>query len=97
LFPQGPHRWFCPLCGYPTGDWVPMMPYLQGFVMGEFFRQGVTGPPEKRTGVQLSLFLFSLVEYGIFAPFYWYWMARRSVGKPIRDEPRIEIDLSDLP
>jgi hypothetical protein len=83
LFPQGPDGWFCPHCGYPTGDYVAMMPYLQIFVVGELFRQGVMGPPVRHGGVQLFLVVFSLSQYGFFAPIYWYWMVRRAGGKPI--------------
>jgi hypothetical protein len=83
LFPQEAHRWFCPHCGFPTGDYVAVMPYLQVFVVGEVLRKGVMGPPERRIGVQLFLVLYSLAEYTFFAPIYWFWMLRRALGKPI--------------
>lgn len=84
LYPQEHHRWFCPHCAFPTGDYVPLMPYLQIFVVGEVLRQGVSGPPERRPGVQAFLVLYSLTEYAFFAPLYWFWMLRRAQGKPLR-------------
>lgn len=95
LFPQGPHAWFCPCCGYPTGDYVVLMPYLQNFVVGEFFRRGVMGPPERRRGVQLFLAIYSTCQYGFFAPVYWYWMVCRALGKPIAIGHRPELVLEE--
>jgi hypothetical protein len=91
LFPQAPHQWFCAHCHYPTGDYVPMMPYLQIFPMAEVLRRGVIGPPERRTGVQVFLIVFSLTQYAVFAPLYWFWMARRACGRPICYEQRTDI------
>jgi hypothetical protein len=92
LFPQGPHVWFCPHCGFPSGDYVVIMPYLDNFVVGELFRRCVIGPPERRRGVQLFLFLYSLAAYSVFAPVYWYWMVRRALGRPIGVEKRPELE-----
>lgn len=88
LLPQAPHRWFCPQCGFPTGDYVPLMPYLQVFMVGEVLRRGVSGPPERRVGVQVFLMVYSVTEYAVFAPIYWFWMLRRAEGKPICTERR---------
>lgn len=95
LFPQGPHAWFCPACGFPTGDYVVLMPYLQNFVVGEVLRRGVMGPPERRPGVKWFLVIYSIFQYAIFAPAYWYWMRRRASGKPIGTERRPELVLDD--
>lgn len=94
-FPQGPHSWFCPNCGFPTGDYVVLMPYLQNFVIGEVLRRGVSGAPERRRGVQWFLAIYATVQYTIFAPVYWYWMARRAAGRPICPDPKIEIQVDD--
>lgn len=101
LHPQEGHRWLCSHCGFPCGEYVVLMPYLSNFVIGEVLRQGVMGSPERRPGVQLFLVLFSLLQYTIFAPFYWFWMVRRALGKPICVErrepyPEPEHDASDL-
>jgi hypothetical protein len=91
LYPQEAHRWFCPHCGKPTGDQVALMPYLQVFVMGQIFRNGVMGPPDRRRGVQIFLFFYSAAEYGLFAPLYWFWMLRKAQGTPICHELRKDI------
>ena len=83
LFPQEGHRWFCPHCGYPAGEYVTTMPYLQIFAVGEVFRRGVLGPPEKGFARKAFLVIYSVCEYAIFAPVYWFWMVRKSRGKPI--------------
>ncbi len=95
LFPQGPHAWFCLNCGFPTGEYVVLMPYLQNFVLGEALRRGVMGAPERRCGVQAFFVLYSICEYTVFAPLYWYWMLRRSRGRPIATEQRPELVLDD--
>jgi len=92
LFPQAPHSWFCPHCGYPTGDYVPMMPYLQIFVVSEVLRRGVSGPPEQRAGTQVFLALFSATQYAVFAPVYWFWMLRRAQGKPLSTEHVVYVE-----
>jgi hypothetical protein len=99
LYPQAPHQWFCPHCNYPTGDCVPLMHYLQIFPMGELLRRGVMGPPERRAGVQFFLIVFSTTQYALFAPVYWYWMARRASGRPIGFEVRRDLpeEISDSP
>lgn len=98
LAEQPPHRWFCPHCAYPSGDHVAVMPYLQVFVVGEAMRKGVMGPPEKRLGVQVFLILVSITQYSVFAPVYWYWMVRRSLGRPIGEDnhPELELDEADV-
>jgi hypothetical protein len=59
------------------------MPYLQNFAIGEMFRRGVLGPPEKGVGRKAFLIVYAAAEYGPFAPVYWYWMIRKAKGKPI--------------
>lgn len=68
-----------------------MMPYLQIFPVGEVLRQGVMGPPERRIGVLVFLIVFSLTQYAVFAPLYWFWMFRRASGRPICYEQRRDI------
>jgi hypothetical protein len=68
-----------------------MMPYLQIFPVAEVLRRGVMGPPERRTGVQVFLIILSLTQYAMFAPVYWFWMARRASGRPICYEQRKDI------
>ncbi len=93
LCPQKRHVWFCPVCGFPTGDYVATMPYLTAFLDGECFRKGVMGPPERRTGVLVFPVVYSTASYGIFAPLYWFWMVRRAQGKPICHERRWDFEI----
>ncbi|HRJ47734.1 MAG TPA: hypothetical protein PKY38_10275 [Opitutaceae bacterium] len=64
------------------------MPYLQVFVAAEVLRKGVIGAPERKVGVNAFLAIYSIAQYSIFAPFYWFWMIRRASGKPICEEQR---------
>jgi len=95
-YPQEGHCWFCPYCGFPSGEYVATMPYLYIFALGESLRRGVTGPPERNAGQSVFLVMFSACQYTIFAPFYWYWMVRKSNGRPIcrawRREPSFGIE-----
>ena len=91
LYPQEETLWRCPHCGFPVGEYVPLNPYLQLFLVGEVLRKGVMGPPERRVGVQAFLVAFSFSQYAFFAPVYWFWMVRRALGKPISTENRTEI------
>jgi hypothetical protein len=93
LYPQGERSWLCPHCGFPAGDFVTLMPYLQNFAIGELFRRGVMGPPERSMGRNSLLTLLSLGEYGFFAPIYWYWMIRKAMGKPICQVRREDIKI----
>jgi len=95
LYPQIDRDWFCPHCGFPTGDYVAVMPYLQIFVVGEALRKGVIGPPERRIGVQAFLIVFAVAEYAFFAPVYWFWMLRRALGRPICVERREPIEVEE--
>ncbi len=62
--------------------------YLSVFVVGELVRQGVSGPPERRRGVQAFLIVLGVVHYSVFAPVYWYWLWRRARGRPISSGAR---------
>ena len=97
LFPQEENRWFCPHCGFPTGDYVAVMPYLQVLVIGEVLRRGVMGAPERRIGPNVFLGLLALSQFAVFAPVYWFWMIRRAIGKPICVERRVPIVTDETP
>lgn len=97
LSPQFGHHWFCPNCRFPSGNFVHVMPYLYLFTLGEVLRRGVTGPPEKGAFRKLGLVILSFQSYAVFAPIYWFWMVRKSIGKPIcesdKPEPRFHEEL----
>ena len=95
LYPQEGHRWLCPHCAFPTGEYVTTMPYLQVFAVGEFFRRGVIGPPAMGF-IGLAAFVFySASQYAPFAPIYWFWMIRRASGKPICSEHRKDLKFEE--
>jgi hypothetical protein len=92
LHPQAPHQWFCPHCNFPTGDYVPMMPYLQVFWIGEILRRGVTGPGQNTDTQNVGFALFGLGQYSLFAPIYWFWLVSKSLGKPICQARRVPLE-----
>lgn len=95
LFPHAGHHWICPHCGFPGGEYLTVMPYLQVFPLGEFFLRGVTGAPERNAPKTIMFVIVALLNYNIFAVIYWYWMVRRAVGVPIREERRPELHFED--
>lgn len=83
LYPQDRHTWFCPRCGFTSGEYVHLMPYLYVFTWGEVLRRGVSGPPEPGFWRKFGSVVLSVLSYVIFAPAYWYWMVRKARGRPI--------------
>jgi len=71
------------------------MPYIGNFVEGEFFRRGVSGPPEPGFLRHLFLVIYATVTYWFFAPVYWYWMIRKAQGRPICAQFRREYTPAD--
>jgi len=96
LYPQQGQRWFCPHCGCTTGEYVTMMHYLWVFPQGEVFRRGVIGPPEKNFALTLGYVLYSVTQYSIFAPIYWFWMVRKACGKPICQAQRKDLQFEEM-
>ena len=96
LYPQAGHRWFCPHCAFPTGDYVTSMPYLQIFAIGEVLRRGVIGLPERGFARKAFFVIFSASEYLAFAPIYWFWMVRKAHGKPICQARRDELKFEEI-
>lgn len=95
LCPQEGHRWFCPHCGFPSGEYVTTMPYLYIFTYGELLRRGVTGPPDKSSGRFLGFAVFSAAQYSLFFPVYWFWLIRKACGKPIGQPSRPDLKFVD--
>lgn len=91
LCPQEGHRWFCPHCGFPTGEYVTTMPFLQIFAVGELLRCGVIGPPDKGLSRQVGFLLCSLTQYSLFFPVYWLWLVSRVCGRPIGHPHRLDL------
>lgn len=97
LRPQEGHYWFCPNCGFPSGKYAAVMPYVNIFLDGELFRRCVTGPPETKMWAQWFIFIYATAIYQIFAPVYWYWMYRRATGRPICSHYRKEYNALATP
>jgi hypothetical protein len=97
LFPQNNHNWICPHCGFPTGEYVTVMPYFHIFAIGEALRRGVIGPPDRSVARFLGFMLFAVIQYSTFAQVYWFWMVRKACGRPIVDarRPVIEFEQSE--
>jgi hypothetical protein len=72
LTPHDPQVDFCPDCGAPVGTYTNFLPYPYLFSIGHTLRIGTNGD-FKRSRLTITGFLiFSLVEYAIFAPIYWF-------------------------
>jgi hypothetical protein len=95
LCPQESHGGFCRHCGFPTGEYVTSMPYLQIFAVGEFLRRGVTGPPDKSLFRQLGWAVSSMTQYSIFFPVYWFWLVSRACGRSIGQPHRVDLRFED--
>ena len=95
LYPQDERRWFCPYCGFPAGEYVTTMHYLYIFAIGEVLRRGVIGPPERSLGRKMFFVLCSVWQYSLFAPIYWFWMARKAYGKPVCQAQRKELQFEE--
>ena len=67
---------FCRDCGFPVGPYVQWSPYLYIFALGDLFRTGVDRPFRVKATTICFLLLISLVEYFVFAPFYWFFLFR---------------------
>lgn len=95
LHPLEGHRWLCPHCAFPSGEYLTVMPYLHIFAIGEFLRRGVTGPPDRSVPRFIGFAVFAAVQYSIFAPAYWFWMVRKACGRPIVEARRSELKFEE--
>lgn len=71
LEPGADETWLCRNCGWPSGDYVNVNPYLYIYSIGAFFRSGVDGSVNLTPSKILGLGTIALWEYGVFAPVYW--------------------------
>jgi hypothetical protein len=78
---------FCPACGAAVGQYTNWLPYPQLFSIGHALRIGTSGE-FRRSPLTVSFFLlFSLVEYTLFAPIYWIFMALKLGKHREHDQP----------
>lgn len=93
--PQEHDRWFCPDCGTATGPYNNVMPYLAVFSRGEVLRNGVYHHIQYNGLSVFRYVIFSLCEYGVFAPIYWWffykhWRQSQAVPEPDPGAPSPE-------
>ena len=81
---------FCPACGAAVGQYTNWLPYPYLFSVGHALRIGTSGEFRRSPLTVSFFFLFSLVEYTLFAPVYWILMLR-SLGKNREyDKPQVQ-------
>jgi hypothetical protein len=67
---------FCSACGAAVGRYTNWLPYPYLFSVGHVLRIGTSGD-FKQSALTITGFLFlGLVEYTVFAPIYWFMLAR---------------------
>jgi hypothetical protein len=72
---------FCPACGAPVGQYTNYLPFPYLFSVGHALRVGTSGTFRRSKLTVAGFLVFSLLEYVIFAPVYWFIFLRR-LGKP---------------
>jgi hypothetical protein len=65
--------WFCKDCGTAVGPYNNWMPYVCVFSQGEILRNGVTDKIRTSPLIILGYLFYSLGNYFIFAPIYWFF------------------------
>ncbi|HVM60485.1 MAG TPA: hypothetical protein VMV72_06410 [Verrucomicrobiae bacterium] len=88
--PQEHDRWFCPECGAAVGPYNNCLPYIYIFSQGEVLRNGAYRHIRPSALIIVGYLLFSIGEYGVFAPVYWWRLfqnlRRCSAHPPANDE-----------
>lgn len=72
--PEGQH--FCEHCGLPSEPCTNLSPYLYVFSLGDALRTGSFGRFTPKPLAIVGFLLFSLAEYTVFAPIYWFFLLR---------------------
>lgn len=85
LAPECGHQWICAECGWPSSFYGSQMPFIDVYCMGALFRSGVDGSVELTKFRIIGLIVYSIANYHIFAPLYWYWVFQARKGNPIKD------------
>jgi hypothetical protein len=73
LTPHSNTAWFCGHCGSAVGPYNNLMPYVCVFSQGEVLRNGVTDKLRANPLIIIGYLLYSLGNYFIFAPIYWFF------------------------
>ena len=64
---------FCEHCGSAIGIYNNWMPFVYIFSQGEVLRNGVTGKLHANSFTIIGYLIYSLGNYLIFAPVYWFF------------------------
>ncbi len=79
LSPHNPQADFCPECGAPVGTYTNYLPFPYLFSIGHTLRIGTEGNYKHSFLTIFGFMFFAIVEYGLFAPVYWFMFLRRLV------------------
>lgn len=71
LTPHNSSANFCPACGATVGTYTNWLPYPYVFSVGHTLRIGTSGDFKRSPLTVIGFFVFSLLEYTLFAPIYW--------------------------
>lgn len=71
LTPHNSSAYFCPECGATVGEYTNLLPYPYIFSVGHTLRIGASGNFKRSPLTVIGFFVFSLLEYTLFAPVYW--------------------------
>ena len=80
---------FCPDCGAPVGSYTNWLPYPYLFSIGYALRTGTSGNFKRSPLTIVGFILFSLVEYSLLAPIYWF-IFLRCLFRPDQSDPPSE-------
>jgi len=72
LSPHQRSAQFCPQCGAAVGAYTNWLPFPRLFSVGQTLRIGTNENFKHSPLVVAGFFVFSLSEYGPFAPVYWF-------------------------
>ena len=72
LMPNDPLSNFCSDCGAPVGMFTNWLPYPYLLSIGHTLRIGTSGSFKRSPLTIAGFFLFTLAEYSILAPVYWF-------------------------
>ncbi|MGJ8653358.1 MAG: hypothetical protein ACSHX8_08795 [Opitutaceae bacterium] len=85
LVPEEGHQWICSNCGWPTSFHGSQMSYIDVFCMGALLRSGVDGSVKLTRFRMIGLIIYSIMQYSIFSPLYWYRLSQAKKGNYIQN------------
>jgi hypothetical protein len=91
LSSYGKLQHFCSECGAPVGDYNNLMPYVNLFSIGHVLRIGTSGTFKRSPFLIACFFAFSIVEYTLFAPVYWYRLIKNIARVPRSLPPETDV------